>query len=100
MSTGRRSWTARHPAAVARVLTLGLSGSAFFALMALFARYAHEGAPTGSPSQRIEVRIGDEVDTAELRAALETWLAGDPDVDSEGGLRVVQAPADTQTVPS
>lgn len=100
MRTGRRSWTARHPAAVARVLTLGLGTSGFFALMALFARHAHEGAPTGSPSQRIEVRIGDDVDTAELRAALERWLAGDPDVDRDGGLRVVHGPADTETVPS
>jgi hypothetical protein len=100
VSTGRRSWTARHPAAVARVLTLGLAASGFFALMALFARHADERVSTGSQSQRIEVRIGDDVDTAELRAALERWLAGDPDVDREGGLRVVHAPADTETVPS
>ena len=100
MRTARRSWTARHPAAAARVLTLGLAVSGFFALMALFARHTDERANTGSPSQRIEVRIGDEVDTAELRAALERWLAGDPDVDRDGGLRVVDAPADTETVPS
>ena len=100
MSLDWRAWTTRHPAAVARVVTLGLGASGFFALIALFARHAQEGSPPDSPSQRIEVQIGDEVETAELRAALETWLAGDPDVDREGGLRVVHAPADTETVPS
>jgi hypothetical protein len=100
MRTGRRSWTTRHPAAVARVLTLGLGASGFFALMALFARQAPDGPATDSPSRRIEVRIGDDVDTAELRAALEAWLAGDPDVERDGGLRVVHAPADVETVPS
>jgi hypothetical protein len=100
MKTDRRSWSKRHPAAVARVLTVGLATSGFFALMALLARQPTESAPTDSPSQRIEVRIGDEVATAELQAALETWLAGDPDVDRDGGLRVVHAPPDTETVPS
>ena len=95
MRAGRRRWTVRHPAAVARVVTLGLGASGFFALMALFARNAHENSPARSPAQRIEVRIDDEVDTAELQ-----WLAGDPDVEREGGLRVVHAPADTETVPS
>jgi hypothetical protein len=100
MRAGRRRWTVRHPAAVARVVTLGLGVSGFFALMALFARNAHENSPARSPAQRIEVRIDDEVNTAELHAALEEWLAGDPDVEREGGLRVVDAPADTETVPS
>jgi hypothetical protein len=102
MRAGRRRWTVRHPAAVARVVTLGLGASGFFALMALFARNAHENgnSPAPSPAQRIEVRIDDEVNTAELHAALEEWLAGDPDVEREGGLRVVHAPADTETVPS
>jgi hypothetical protein len=96
----RGGWTDRHPAAVARVLTLGLAASGFFALVAMFARTAPDGVSVDSPSRRIEVRIGDDVDTAELRAALEAWLAGDPDVEREGGLRVVEAPADTATVPS
>lgn len=98
--TDRRGWIARHPAAVARVLTLGVAASGFFALMAVLARTAPDGAPAGSPARRIEVRVGDEVDTAELRAALETWLDGDPDVDREGGLRVVEAAPDTETAPS
>jgi hypothetical protein len=98
--TGRRGWTARHPAAAARVLTLGLAASGFFALLAAFARTSPDGEPAESPSRRIEVRIGDDVDTRELRAALEAWLAGDPDVDRDGGLRLVEAPADTVTVPS
>ena len=100
MSADARNWTARHPAAVARVLTLGLGCSGFFALLAVFARQANHDSPAESPPQRIEVRVGNDVETAELTAALEAWLAGDPDLDSEGGLRVVQAPPDTETVPS
>lgn len=98
--TGRRDWTARHPAATARVVTVGLAVSGFFALVAVFARSSPADTPDDSSPRRIEVRVGDDVDTAELRAALERWLAGDPDVDRDGGLRVVEAPPDTATAPS
>jgi hypothetical protein len=94
-----RTWTSRHPAAVARVLTLGLATSGFFVLMALLARQPNDGQPAQTP-RRIEVRIDDDVGTPELRAALEAWLAGDPDVAAEGGLLVVDAPPDTETAPS
>lgn len=97
---GRRGWITKHPAAAARVVTVGLAVSGFFAMVAAFARSSPSDAPDDSSPRRIEVRVGDDVDTAELRTALETWLAGDPDVDRDGGLRVVEAPPDTATTPS
>jgi hypothetical protein len=89
----------RHPALAARILTLGLSATAALGLVALFARDSQRTAPTGS-TRLVEVRIGDEVDDDEARSALREWLEGRSDLTTEGGLTVVDLPADAVSEPS
>ncbi len=89
----------RHPALVARVLTAGLSVAAALGIVATMARDSQRRPP--APTTRsVEVRIGEDVSDAEARAALRSWLEGQPDLDRDGSLTVVDSPPDTTTAPS
>jgi Flp pilus assembly protein TadB len=97
MDPGRRP---RHPALVARVLTAGLSLAAALGIVAVMARDSQRRTATAATSRTVEVRIGEDVSDAEARAALRAWLEGQPDLDRDGGLTVVDSPPDTTTAPS
>ena len=90
----------RHPALAARVLTAGLSVAAALGIVAALARDSQRTAPQGSSERSVEVRIGERVSDAEARASLRAWLEGQPDLDRDGGLTVVDAPPDTTSAPS
>lgn len=90
----------RHPALVARVLTAGFSVAAACGIVAVLARDSQRESPVGSTGRTVEVRIGEDVDGGEARAALRAWLEGQPDLDRGGGLTVVDSPPDTATAPS
>jgi hypothetical protein len=89
----------RHPALVSRVLTAGLSVAAALGIVATMARDSQRREPA-STARTVEVRIGEEVSDAEARAALRSWLQGQPDLDRDGSLTVVDSPPDTTTAPS
>lgn len=89
----------RHPALVARVLTAGLSVATALGIIAAMARDSQRRAPASS-ARTVEVRIGEDVSDAEARAALRSWLEGQPDLDRDGSLTVVDSPPDTTTAPS
>lgn len=89
----------RHPALAARILTVGLSTATALGIVAVFARDSPRSSPAG-PAPSVEVRIGDEVDDDDARAALRAWLEGRADLTTEGGLTVVDTPADTFSEPS
>lgn len=90
----------RHPALVARVLAAGLSVSAALAIVAAMARDSQRRAAPASTGRTVEVRIGEDVSDAEARAALRSWLEGQPHLDRDGSLTVVESPPDTTTAPS
>lgn len=90
----------RHPALVARVLTAGLSVAATLGIVAVMARDSQQVTPAGSSERTVEVRIGAEVGDAEARESLRAWLEGQPDLDRDGSLTVVDAPPDTTSAPS
>jgi len=90
----------RHPARAARVLTAGLSAAAAFGIVAAIAHHSDRGAPADSPERSVEVRIGRDVGDDRARRALRAWLAGQPDLDRDDSLTVVDGPADTASVPS
>ena len=97
MTPRRRS---RHPALVARVLTAGLSLAAALGIVAAMARDSQRRTVTASTGRTVEVRIGEDVSDAEARAALRSWLEGQPVLDRDGALTVVDSPPDTTTAPS
>ncbi len=82
------------------MLTAGLSAAAAFGIIAVLARDSRRAPPTSSPERAVEVRIGEDVTGAEARAALRAWLEGQPDLDREGRLTVVDSPPDTTSAPS
>lgn len=90
----------RHPALVARVVTVGFSAAAAFALVAVMARGSTRDAQAPASQRTVEVRIGRQVDDAEARAALRAWLDGNPDLGGDGSVTVVDAPPDTTSAPS
>ena len=90
----------RHPARAARVLTAGLSTAAAFGIVAALAHDSEQDDMAGSPGRSVEVRVGDQVDDDEARRALRAWLEGQPDLDRDGSLRVVDGPADSTSMPS
>jgi predicted outer membrane lipoprotein len=90
----------RHPARAARVLTAGLSTAAAFGIVAALAYDSEQDDAAGSPGRSVEVRIGDQVGDDEARRALRAWLEGQPDLDRDGSLRVVDGPADSTSMPS
>jgi hypothetical protein len=89
----------RHPALVARVLTAGVSVAAALGIIAAMARDSQRRAPA-STTRTVEIRIGGDVSDTEARAALRSWLEGQPDLDRGGPLTVVDSPPDTTTAPS
>ncbi|MBW3605110.1 MAG: hypothetical protein KY460_09415 [Actinobacteria bacterium] len=91
---------ARHPAFVARALTAGLSVAAALGVVAVMARDSQHRTAPSSTARTVEVRIGEDVSDAEARAALRSWLEGQPDLDRDGSLTVVDSPPDTTTAPS
>ncbi|HSJ46173.1 MAG TPA: hypothetical protein VK923_15975 [Euzebyales bacterium] len=82
------------------MLTAGLSVAAALGLVAAMARDSRREAPPGSTARTVEVRIGEDVSDAEAREALRSWLEGQPDLDRDGSLTVVDSPPDTTTAPS
>jgi hypothetical protein len=89
----------RHPARAARVLTAGLSTAAALSIVAALAQDS-ERDDVRSPDQDVEVRIGDGVSDQQARRALQAWLEGQPALDRDDSLRVVDEPADTASMPS
>ncbi|MEM7324573.1 MAG: hypothetical protein AAF531_15900 [Actinomycetota bacterium] len=89
----------RHPALVARIVTLGASMAAALGLVGLFARNSQQ-ATAVDPGRLVEVRIGDEVGDDEARRAVEAWLEGQTDLTTGGDLTVVDLPPDTMSEPS
>ncbi|HSK91028.1 MAG TPA: hypothetical protein VK875_06935 [Euzebyales bacterium] len=89
----------RHPAAAARVLTAGLSTAAAFGIVAALA-HDSQRQETTSPDRSVEVRIGEDVDEDQARQAIESWLEGQPSLDRDGSLTVVEGPVDTVSQPS
>lgn len=90
----------RHPALVARVLTAGMSVAAALGIVAAMARDSQRRPPAAPTTRTVEVRIGEDVSDAEARDALRAWLEGQPDLDRDGSLTVVDSPPDTTTAPS
>jgi hypothetical protein len=90
----------RHPALVARVVTAGLSVAAALGIVAVMARDSQRTTQAGSADRTVEVRIGEDVGDAEARESLRAWLKGQPDLDRDGSLTVVDAPPDTTSAPS
>lgn len=90
----------RHPARAARVLTAGLSTAAAFGIVAALAHDGEQDEAAGSPGRNVEVRIGDDVGDDEARRALRAWLEGQPDLDRDDSLTVVDGPADSTSLPS
>jgi hypothetical protein len=86
---------------LACVLTAGASLAATGGLVAIMARSADDSGPPDVDRRRtVEVRIGEDVSEDEARSALREWLAGQPDLGTEGGLTVVDAVPDTVSEPS
>ena len=85
---------------MARVLTAGLSLAAALGIVAAMARDSQRRTAPASTGRTVEVRIGGEVSDAEARTALRAWLEGQPDIDRDGSLTVVESPPDTTTAPS
>lgn len=90
----------RHPARAARVLTAGLSTAAAFGIVAAMAHHSEQDEPAGSPDRNVEVRIGRDVGDDQARRALRAWLEGQPDLDRDDSLTVVDGPADSASMPS
>lgn len=90
----------RHPALVARVVTAGLSVAAALGIVAVMARDSQRPTPAGASGRTVEVRIGEDVGDAEARESLRAWLKGQPDLDRDGSLTIVDAPPDTTSAPS
>jgi hypothetical protein len=88
----------RHPARAARVLTAGLSTAAALSIVAALAHDSERDVR--SPGQNVEVRIGDGVSDQQARRALQAWLEGQPSLDRDDSLRVVEGTADTASTPS
>jgi len=82
------------------VLAAGLSVTAALAIVAAMARDSQRRAAPASTGRTVEVRIGEDVSDAEARAALRSWLEGQPHLDRDGSLTVVDSPPDTTTAPS
>lgn len=82
------------------MLTAGLSTAAAFGIVAALAHDSDSDDAAGSPGSSVEVRIGDQVGDDEARRALRAWLEGQPDLDRDESLRVVDGPADSASMPS
>ncbi len=90
----------RHPALIARILTVGVSAAATAGIVTLLARSSDRAEPIEPNDRTIEVRIGNEVGDDEARAALRAWLEGQPDLTDDAELTIVDAPPDTVSAPS
>jgi predicted outer membrane lipoprotein len=82
------------------VLTAGLSTAAAFGIVAALAHDSDTDERPGAPERTVEVRIGNEVTDDQARRALRTWLEGQPDLDLDDSLTVVEGPADSASLPS
>jgi predicted outer membrane lipoprotein len=82
------------------VLTAGLSTAAAFGIVAALANDSDRDGAMDAPERTVEVRIGTDVSDDQARRALRSWLEGQPDLDRDDSLTVVDGPADSASLPS